>query len=42
MSYNLNKGMEKVGRGTPEVTPVEIGALHARATLIGEAGSSVR
>ncbi len=37
-----NKGMEKVGRGTPEVTPVEIGALPARATLIGEAGSPVR
>ncbi len=37
-----NKGMEKVGRGTPEVTPVEIGALPARASLIGEAGSPVR
>ena len=36
-----NKGMEKVGRGTPEVTPVEIGALPARATLISEAGSPV-
>ena len=34
-----NKGMEKVGRGTPEVTPVENGVLPARATLIGEAGS---
>ena len=37
-----NKGMEKVGRGTPEVTPVEIGALPGRATLIGEAGSPVQ
>ena len=37
-----NKGMEKVGRGTPEVTPVEIGALPARASLIGEAGSPVQ
>ena len=36
-----NKGMKKVGRGTPEVTPVEIGALPARATLISEAGSPV-
>ena len=36
-----NKGMEKVGRGTPEVTPVEIGALPSRASLIGEAGSPV-
>ena len=36
-----NKGMEKVGRGTPEVTPVEIGALPARAPLIAEAGSPV-
>ncbi len=34
-----NRGLEKVGRGTPEVTPVEIGALPARASLIGEAGS---
>ena len=37
-----NKGMEKVGRGTPEITPVEIGALPARASLIGEAGSPVQ
>ena len=36
-----NLGLIKVGRGTPEVTPVEIGALPARATLIGEAGSPV-
>ncbi len=34
-----NIGLIKVGRGTPEVTPVENGALPARATLIGEAGS---
>ncbi len=32
-------GMIKVGRGTPEFTPVEIGALPARATQIEEAGS---
>ena len=37
-----NKGIKKLGRGTPEVTPVEIGALPARATLIGEAGSPVQ
>ena len=36
-----NLGLIKVGRGTPEVTPVEISALPARATLIGEAGSPV-
>ncbi len=35
----LNRGIEKVGRGTPEVTPVEIGALPARATPVTEAGS---
>jgi hypothetical protein len=28
--------------GTHEVTPVEIGALPSRASLIGEAGSPVR
>ncbi len=38
----LNRGIEKVGRGTPEVTPVEIGALPARATPVTEAGSPVR
>ena len=37
-----NLGLKKVGRGTPEVTPVEIGALPAMASLIGEAGSPVR
>ncbi len=35
----LNRGIEKVGRGTPEVTPVEIGALPARATPVSKAGS---
>ncbi len=35
----LNRGIEKVGRGTPEVTPVEIGALPARTTPVTEAGS---
>ncbi len=34
-----NKGLEKVGRGTPEFTPVEIGALPERATPVSEAGS---
>lgn len=33
------RGMEKVGRGTPEYRPVEIGSLPERANLIGEAGS---
>ena len=37
-----NKGLKKVGRGTPEVTPVEIRALPERATQIAEAGSPVR
>ncbi len=37
-----NRGLEKVGRGTPEFTPVEIGALPARATPVSEAGSPVR
>ena len=36
-----NRGMEKLGRGTPEFTPVETGALPARATSIAEAGSPV-
>ncbi len=34
-----NLGIKKLGRGTPEVTPVEIRALPARATQIAEAGS---
>ena len=34
-----NRGIAKVGRGTPELTPVEIGALPAMATPIAEAGS---
>lgn len=33
------RGMKKIGRGTPEFTPVEIGALPAMATSIVEAGS---
>ncbi|MCW6169440.1 MAG: transposase, partial [Thermoplasmatales archaeon] len=42
------KGMEKlkeiinVGRGTPEFTPVEIGALPAMVTPIAETGSPLR
>ena len=34
-----NMGLIKVGRGTPEFTPVEIRALPARATLVAETGS---
>ncbi len=37
-----NRGIAKVGRGTPEVTPVEIGALPERATPVAEAGSPIR
>ena len=36
-----NMGLIKIGRGTPEVTPVEIGAL-PMATLVVEAGSPLR
>jgi putative transposase len=36
-----NRALEKVGRGTPEVTPVEIRALPEKATQIAEAGSPV-
>ncbi len=42
------KGMEKlkqiinVGRGTPEFTPVEIGALPAMVTPVTETGSPLR
>ena len=36
-----NRGLEKVWRGTPEATPVEIGAL-PKATLVVEAGSPLR
>lgn len=39
-----NKGIEKVGWGTPEVTPVEIGVQPSsgKAQLASEAGSHVR
>ena len=37
-----NRGIAKVGRGTPEFTPVEIGALSARKTPVVEAGSPIR
>ena len=37
-----NRGIAKVGRGTPEFTPVEIGALTERATPVAEAGSPLR
>jgi putative transposase len=37
---NIHKlGLIKVGRGTPEFTPVETGALPARATRVAEVGS---
>ena len=36
-----NRGLKKVGRGTPEFTPVEIGALPAMATPVVESGSSL-
>ncbi len=38
----LNAGLIKVGRGTPEYTPVEIGALPAMATPVDETGSPLR
>ncbi len=39
-SINIrNRGIAKIGRGTPEVTPVEIGALPERATPVVESGS---
>ena len=37
-----NAGLIKVGRGTPEYTPVEIGALPGRATPVVETGSLLR
>ena len=37
-----NRGIAKVGRGTPEFTPVEIGALPEMATPVVEAGSPIR
>ncbi|MCL6090116.1 MAG: transposase [Candidatus Thermoplasmatota archaeon] len=38
----LNDGLIKVGRGTPEYTPVEIGALPEKATPVVETGSPLR
>ena len=39
-AINIRKlGLIQVGRGIPEVTPVEIRALPARATRVAEAGS---
>lgn len=35
----LRMGMEQIGRGTPEYTPVEIGVLPGRATQVVETGS---
>ena len=37
-----NMGLIKVGRGTPEFTPVEIGALPVMATPVIETGSPLR
>ena len=37
-----NMGLTKIGRGTPEFTPVEIGALPAMATPVAETGSLLR
>ena len=37
-----NMGLIKIGRGTPEFTPVEIGALPAMVTPIAETGSPLR
>ena len=34
-----NMGLIKIGRGTPELTPVEIGALPAMVTPVAETGS---
>ena len=34
-----NMGLTKIGRGTPEFTPVEIGALPAMANPVAETGS---
>ncbi len=36
------KGMIEIGQGLPEFTPVEIGAIPARATSVEEAGSPIR
>ena len=37
-----NMGLIKVGRGTPELTPVKIGALPAMVTPVAETGSPLR
>ena len=37
-----NMGLIKIGRGTPEFTPVEIGALPAMVTPVAETGSPPR
>lgn len=36
-----NRGMGQIGWGTPEFTPVEIGALPVKATQVAEAGTSL-
>ena len=42
-AINIHKrGMIEIGRAPPEYTPVEIGAIPARATPVGEAGSHIR
>ena len=35
-------GLAKIGRGTPELTPAEIGALPAMVTPVAETGSPLR
>lgn len=37
----LNRELEKIGMDAPEVMPVEIRGLPARATRIAEAGNSL-
>ncbi len=38
----LDRLLDKVGRGIPEVTLVEIGSIPERATPVAEAGSPIR
>ena len=39
LEENNEKETEHVGRGTPEVTPVEIGSIPERANPVVETGS---
>jgi putative transposase len=38
----LKAGMEHIGRGTPEFTPVETGSIPERANPVVETGSPLR